>query len=1174
MGIFLPVEAKIDERSFSRSADRAEKIFSDAGRDAGRVFSEGLSGGEQGLKRFGERASDAYDKARDAAGKLRAEESQLQKIRERGDNTQIIRQAEKVEAARRAEARAIRDATTAYRDYVEASEKAGSSGGASSLLGGLRSQAGDAASLGREMADGFSGGFSGGIANAASIARIGAAGGPIGMALMGLTAVGVLVGSRVVDGIADGMATRATTDLFQARMGLDENSMALYAKAAGGAYAHNFGASFQDNLGAAQAALQAGLVKPDSTDTEVQQTIEQIQAVGSVFDANAKELSRSATTLIRTGLAQNTTEAFDIITAGFQKGLDVSGDWLDTINEYSTQFRKLGLNGSETLTLLKQGFEGGARDTDKVADSLKEFSIRAVDGSKSTKEGFEALGFSAEEMSRRFAAGGASSRQALGVVLDALRNLDDPMQKALVWQRLFGTQWEDLGDAVNKLDLDPAKNQFADLAGTSQRTTTTATDNFKSQWAEATKTVGQWFDDLKARMADTFLKAPIIAQLPGWIKAVFSGPATSYGPPSQNARPMPAQLDPTGGLVPSGSGANVPAGPGTGLFTNLLDPSRGVPVPPNSPLAPKPGAPGAPPVAGDRKPIAPTPPDAADKTKPAIDPKLWSLDANPVAVPSVPRPLPAGSPGGPTGPGGWQVDPMRVYDAETSVQRARNSLEQDRIALIRLEQEGNADQLALLRAKNQVAEGERSYVAAQMKLQEAQQGTWKKMETTAQGMSTGMDQIGAALEKDFGISKGLPGIAENLTKFLANLAFAPMMGQLAAISAANPSKGGYGAMGILAAQGAFGDQYTGIPAQTGYPSTGYPAAGYPGTTATAMPVGGGQPYGMPLGSNSGGYGGGGARFPDWVYQLGNTFGLKPSTYPGHQEKDGLNKGIDWSGPVANMQSFAEYLATIPGAMEQVIWDNPNTGQKIGIANGQFVGPGTSQPGYYGGDWADHQNHVHTRQSYSIPSPAMPAAPYQAPAQTPSLTSLPMGGGTGGMTGPAQGWSPPQTASQIGGVAPASGVGKGGMGVTPGGTIDTAMGLAASGLDLLAPGAGQAAQTGMKLANRAIEYAGQTAGIGVQGLMETFLPTGGSELANKSWITRIVGGLAGAAPALPNMAGKSTAPPNPQRPKGQGGGDTTNTNTTNITVNNSRDSGDGVARDIEYAQMQQHAAPGM
>ncbi|MBU8819541.1 transglycosylase family protein [Mycolicibacterium goodii] len=75
-----------------------------------------------------------------------------------------------------------------------------------------------------------------------------------------------------------------------------------------------------------------------------------------------------------------------------------------------------------------------------------------------------------------------------------------------------------------------------------------------------------------------------------------------------------------------------------------------------------------------------------------------------------------------------------------------------------------------------------------------------------------------------------------------------------------------------------------------------------------------------------------------------------------------------------MQRFAEYLATIPQALEQVIWRNPKTKQTIGIADGRFVGPGTDQPGYYAKDWAGHENHVHTRQSFSIPLPSGGAAP--------------------------------------------------------------------------------------------------------------------------------------------------------------------------------------------------------
>ncbi|OBF86960.1 hypothetical protein A5791_19900 [Mycobacterium sp. 852002-51163_SCH5372311] len=129
--------------------------------------------------------------------------------------------------------------------------------------------------------------------------------------------------------------------------------------------------------------------------------------------------------------------------------------------------------------------------------------------------------------------------------------------------------------------------------------------------------------------------------------------------------------------------------------------------------------------------------------------------------------------------------------------------------------------------------------------------------------------------------------------------------------------------------------------------------------------GGRVPYGLPVGTNTGGYGSSGAIFPAWVHEIEQRFGVKASTYPGHQEKSGLNKGIDWTGSVDAMQRFAEYLASIRGELEQVIWMNPNTGQKIGVADGQMVGPGTNQPGYYRDDWGGHTNHVHTRQSYSF-----------------------------------------------------------------------------------------------------------------------------------------------------------------------------------------------------------------
>ncbi len=174
-----------------------------------------------------------------------------------------------------------------------------------------------------------------------------------------------------------------------------------------------------------------------------------------------------------------------------------------------------------------------------------------------------------------------------------------------------------------------------------------------------------------------------------------------------------------------------------------------------------------------------------------------------------------------------------------------------------------------------------------------------------------------------------------------------------------------------------------FPQQGGATPPGYPAPKRPDEITGSGPLqdllrqgrsGGGQgvglnlalnsPYGLKAGTRIN-YGAKG--FPPWVYQVASAFGLQASTYSGHQEGSGMNRGIDWSGPVENMQRFAEYLRSV-GSMEQVIWNNPSTGQKIGMANGQMVGPGTDQPGYYRNDWGGHSDHVHTRQSSAIPLP--------------------------------------------------------------------------------------------------------------------------------------------------------------------------------------------------------------
>lgn len=146
-------------------------------------------------------------------------------------------------------------------------------------------------------------------------------------------------------------------------------------------------------------------------------------------------------------------------------------------------------------------------------------------------------------------------------------------------------------------------------------------------------------------------------------------------------------------------------------------------------------------------------------------------------------------------------------------------------------------------------------------------------------------------------------------------------------------------------------------------------------------------YGLPTGTNIP-YGANG--FPPWVYQLGKAFNLQASTYPDHQESERaekgfapnpqhLNRGIDWSGSIPDMQRFADYLLSIRAHLEQVIFENPDTGRRVGVAGGDDV----STTAYYAADYSGHRDHVHTRQSAPIP------LPQEATVDRPDFNEYPM-----------------------------------------------------------------------------------------------------------------------------------------------------------------------------------------
>jgi phage-related minor tail protein len=164
-----------------------------------------------------------------------------------------------------------------------------------------------------------------------------------------------------------------------------------------------------------------------------------------IFDVDVPRAMGVASTVVKSGLAKNGTEALDLLTRSAQKvPANLREGVLDAAEEYSGFFSTLGIKGPQAFGLLVKGAEKGQYGIDKVGDAIKEFTIRATDGSDASNGAFKAIGLDAGKMTNSILAGGKKSNKAFGQIIDGLLRVKDPGKQAQTALALFGTPLEDL----------------------------------------------------------------------------------------------------------------------------------------------------------------------------------------------------------------------------------------------------------------------------------------------------------------------------------------------------------------------------------------------------------------------------------------------------------------------------------------------------------------------------------------------------------------------------------------------------------------------------------------------------------------------------------------------------------------------------------------------------------
>ena len=244
-----------------------------------------------------------------------------------------------------------------------------------------------------------------------------------------------------------------------------------------------YNANYGESLGDVSEKLATVIQMTDDLDNaSLAKVTKSAIALEDVFGFDVKESMRAVNSLMdQFGITSD--QAFNLIVQGAQNGLNQNDDLLDTINEYSVQFKNAGYTADDMFNMLANGTESGTWSVDKLGDAVKEMNIRLSDGT--ADEALAKLGLGMEES----AVDAEKLERAALSVSKAEANLTTAQWEANQALKDYGANSNTYKKALNKLqdaeyslaDAQAAYNEIANA-------TTFNLDSIKERLAEGGET--------------------------------------------------------------------------------------------------------------------------------------------------------------------------------------------------------------------------------------------------------------------------------------------------------------------------------------------------------------------------------------------------------------------------------------------------------------------------------------------------------------------------------------------------------------------------------------------------------------------------------------------------------------------------------------------------------------
>lgn len=170
----------------------------------------------------------------------------------------------------------------------------------------------------------------------------------------------------------------------------------------------------------------------------------EVQAIADYYNKDFREVLIGANAVSKQ-FGIDASEAIKLIQDGFIAGADANGEFLDTLREYPAYFKEAGISAETFIAITAQAAKSGIY-SDKGVDVIKEGNLRIREMTTATAAALEGIGISADEVQEQLKSGQKTTFDIIQMVSERLNELPDSASVVgTALADIFGGPGEDAG---------------------------------------------------------------------------------------------------------------------------------------------------------------------------------------------------------------------------------------------------------------------------------------------------------------------------------------------------------------------------------------------------------------------------------------------------------------------------------------------------------------------------------------------------------------------------------------------------------------------------------------------------------------------------------------------------------------------------------------------------------